>query len=231
MKSYLIIGASSGIGKSLAEILAKSGDQVFGTYFETEVTSAHSNLSYSPLNVLDESWNLDFLPEALDGFVYCPGSINLKPFARIKPQEFLEDYQLQVVGLIKILQAVLPKIKASKNSSIVLFSTVAVQTGFPFHTQVASSKGAIEGLTKSLAAELAPHSRVNAIAPSITDTPLAGKILNSDEKKEANAQRHPLKKIGTPEDIAEMAAFLLSDKSSWITGQILHVDGGISQLK
>lgn len=231
MKNYLIIGASSGIGKSLAEILAKSGDQVFGTYFETEVTSSHSNLSFSPLNVLDESWNLDFLPETLDGIVYCPGSINLKPFARIKPQEFLEDYQLQVVGLIKILQAVLPKIKASKNSSIVLFSTVAVQTGFPFHTQVASSKGAIEGLTKSLAAELAPHSRVNAIAPSITDTPLAGKILNSDEKKEANAQRHPLKKIGTPEDIAEMAAFLLSDKSSWITGQILHVDGGISQLK
>lgn len=231
MKNYLIIGASSGIGKSLAEILAKSGDQVFGTYFETEVTSTHSNLSYSPLNVLDESWNLDFLPEVLDGIVYCPGSINLKPFARIKPQEFLEDYQLLVVGLIKILQAVLPKIKASKNSSIVLFSTVAVQTGFPFHTQVASSKGAIEGLTKSLAAELAPHSRVNAIAPSITDTPLAVKILNSDEKKEANAQRHPLKKIGTPEDIAEMAAFLLSDKSSWITGQILHVDGGISQLK
>jgi NAD(P)-dependent dehydrogenase (short-subunit alcohol dehydrogenase family) len=113
----------------------------------------------------------------------------------------------------------------------VLFSTVAVQAGFNFHSQVAVSKGAIEGLSKSLAAEFAPTIRVNAIAPSLTDTPLASKMLDKPEKKEANAQRHPLKRIGEADDIAQAAAFLLSDKSSWITGQVLHVDGGMSTLK
>jgi NAD(P)-dependent dehydrogenase (short-subunit alcohol dehydrogenase family) len=129
------------------------------------------------------------------------------------------------------LQLVLPRLKKSANASIVLFSTLAVQTGLPFHTQVAASKGAIEGLTKSLAAEYAPKIRVNCIAPSLTDTPLAAFLLNTDQKKEANAARHPMKRIGTADDIAGMAAFLLSEKSGWITGQILHVDGGMSTLK
>jgi NAD(P)-dependent dehydrogenase (short-subunit alcohol dehydrogenase family) len=106
-----------------------------------------------------------------------------------------------------------------------------MQMGFNFHSLVASSKGAVEGLTKALAAEFAPKIRVNCIAPSITDTPLAGSLLNTDEKKEANAQRHPLKKIGKPEDLANLAAFLLSEKSSWITGPVIHVDGGMSSLK
>lgn len=135
--------------------------------------------------------------------LYCPGSIQLKPFARIKAEDFAQDFQLQVIGAIRVIQQVLPILKASPQASIVLFSTVAVQTGFTFHTQVATSKGAIEGLTKALAAELAPKIRVNCIAPSITDTPLAGTLLSTPEKKEANAQRHPLKKIGAPEDIAE----------------------------
>ncbi len=126
---------------------------------------------------------------------------------------------------------ILPRLKKVENSSIVLFSTVAVQTGLPFHTQVAASKGAIEGLTKALAAELAPKVRVNCIAPSLTNTPLAASLLNTDQKVEANAQRHPLKRIGSTEDIANMAMFLLSDKASWITGQILHVDGGMSSIK
>jgi len=125
----------------------------------------------------------------------------------------------------------LPRLKKSENASIVLFSTVAVQTGFNFHSQVAVSKGAIEGLSRSLAAEFAPKIRVNAIAPSLTDTGLASKLLSSEEKKQANAERHPLKKIGTPKDIAEMAVFLLSEKANWITGQILHVDGGMSSIK
>lgn len=231
MKNYLIIGASSGIGKSLANKLAESGHNVFATYNEHPQDDAVQNITYSHLNVLDGEFDLSFLPEKLDGIAYCPGSINLKPFARIKPEDFLDDYALQVVGAIKVLQAVASKLKASGNASVVLFSTVAVQLGFNFHTQVAASKGAIEGLTKSLAAEWAPVIRVNAIAPSITDTPLASKLLGSDDKKEVNAQRHPLKKIGCPEDIAEMASFLLSDQSSWMTGQVLHVDGGMSSIK
>jgi NAD(P)-dependent dehydrogenase (short-subunit alcohol dehydrogenase family) len=143
----------------------------------------------------------------------------------------MEDYHLQVLGAIKVIQNILPKLKSAENASIVLFSTVAVQLGFNFHTQVSTSKGALEGLTRALAAELAPVVRVNAIAPSLTDTPLAHKLLNNEEKKEVNGQRHPLKRIGHPKDIAEMAAFLLAEKSSWMTGQIIHVDGGISSIK
>jgi NAD(P)-dependent dehydrogenase (short-subunit alcohol dehydrogenase family) len=179
--------------------------------------------------VLDDFSELDFVPDTLDGLVYCPGSINLRPFVRIKPEQFIEDYNLQVMGAVKTFQAVIPRLKKSKGA-IVMYSTVAVQTGFNFHSMVAASKGAIEGITRSLAAELAPDIRVNAIAPSITDTPLAAKLLSSEDKKEANAQLHPLKKIGLPEDIAEMAAFMLSDKSSWITGQIIPVDGGKSSI-
>jgi NAD(P)-dependent dehydrogenase (short-subunit alcohol dehydrogenase family) len=157
--------------------------------------------------------------------------VTLKPFARVKPEDFVSDFQLQLVGAVKVIQASLPKLKNANSPSIVLFSTVAVQTGFNFHSLVASSKGAVEGFTRALAAEFAPKIRVNCIAPSITDTPLAGSLLNTDEKKEANAQRHPLKKIGKPEDLANLAAFLLSEKSSWITGQVLHVDGGMSSLR
>ena len=229
MKNYLIIGASSGIGKALAENLSAE-NKVFGTY-NNIVKEDGNNISYHKVNVLDENIDLSFLPEILHGIVYCPGSINLKPFARIKPEDFLNDYALQVVGAVKIIQAVLPKLKAAENASVILFSTVAVQVGFNFHSLVSYAKGAVEGLARALAAELAPNIRVNCIAPSITDTPLAASLLNTPEKKEANALRHPLKKIGTPENIADLAAFLLSDKASWITGQIVHADGGMSAIK
>ena len=188
-------------------------------------------MEYYQLNVLDDTLDFSFLPEQLDGFAYCPGSINLKPFGRIKPEAFIEDYNLQVVGAVKVFQAVLPKLKKSEQAAALLFSTVAVQTGFTFHSQVAASKGAIEGLTRALAAELAPKIRVNCIAPSITKTPLAAKLLNTDQKIEANAQRHPLKKVGDPSDIAAMGAFLLTDQSSWITGQVFNVDGGMGSIK
>jgi NAD(P)-dependent dehydrogenase (short-subunit alcohol dehydrogenase family) len=231
MSNYLIIGASSGIGKRLAEKLVESGHQVYGTYYKNELQPVSNRIQLFPLNVLDESISLDFLPETLSGIVYCPGSINLRPFERIKPADFINDYNLQVVGAIKIIQAVASKLKAGENAAIILFSTVAVQTGLAFHSQVSASKGAIEGLTKALAAEYAPKIRVNCIAPSLTDTPLAAALLNSDQKKQANAERHPLKRVGTTDDIANMAEFLLSSKASWITGQILHVDGGFSTLK
>lgn len=229
MKNYLIIGASSGIGEALTKNLSAE-NKVFGTY-NNIVKEDGNNISYHKVNVLDENIDLSFLPETLHGIVYCPGSINLKPFARIKPEDFLNDYALQVVGAVKIIQAVLPKLKAAENASVILFSTVAVQVGFNFHSLISSSKGAVEGLVRALAAELAPNIRVNCIAPSITDTPLAAGLLNTPEKKEANALRHPLKKIGTPENIADLAAFLLSDKASWITGQIIHADGGMSAIK
>ena len=231
MSNYLIIGASSGIGKALALKLADDGHQVYGTYHKNEIHADNPLLHYYPLNVLDESMVLDFLPDTLNGLIYCPGSINLRPFERIKPADFLNDYQLQVVGAIKVIQAVAPKLKISDNAAIILFSTFAVQTGLQFHSQVSASKGAIEGLTKALAAEYAPRIRVNCIAPSLTDTPLAASLLNSDQKRESNAQRHPLKRIGPTEDIVNMVEFLLSSKAGWITGQIMHVDGGISTLK
>lgn len=230
MKNYFVIGASSGIGKSLTDLLSTTC-RVYGTYNSTEVSNNNPNISFHHLNILDIEINLDFLPESLDGIVYCPGSINLKPFSRIKHEEFVDDFKLQVLGAIKVIQQIIPKLKNSDSPSIVLFSTVAAQNGFNFHTQVSTSKGAIEGLTRSLAAEFAPKIRVNCIAPSLTDTPLAKKLLNTEEKKKTNADRHPLKTLGDTNDIAEMANFLLSDKSKWITGQIMHVDGGMSSIK
>lgn len=230
MKTYLVIGGSSGIGLQVVQDLAKEGHQVYATYLKHPMQNEHS-VTYHELNVLADTLDLSFLPAQLDGLVYCPGSINLKPFARIGASDFLADYQLQVLGAIKVIQAALPNLKASSSASIVLYSTVAVQIGLNFHSLVASSKGAIEGLTKALSAELAPNIRINCIAPSLTDTPLAASLLNSEQKLEANAQRHPLKRIGKTEDISNMTTFLLSDKTSWITGQVLHVDGGMSSIK
>jgi short-subunit dehydrogenase len=230
MKNILIVGHSSGIGEALSNKLSHSC-RVYGTYFNKQPQSTNENVSSHYINVLEDNIDLSFLPEQLDGLVYCPGAINLKPFNRIKEEEFINDFKLQVTGAIKIIQACLPLLKKSNNASIVLFSTVAVKMGFSFHSIVSTSKGAIEGLCKALAAELAPSIRVNCIAPSITETPLAGTLLNTQEKKDANAQRHPLKKIGKAEDIANIAAYLLKEESSWVTGQIFHIDGGMSSIK
>jgi len=231
MKTFLIIGASSGIGKASAEKLSSAGHQVFGTYHKHPFDSTQLIQSIE-LDVRSKEISLELPIDKLDGLVFCPGSISLRPFGRIKPEDFVQDFELQVLGAVKIIQWALPLLKKSEQASVVLFSTVAVQMGLGFHSQVAVSKGAIEGLCRSLAAEFAPQIRVNAIAPSLTDTPLAHSLLSTDEKREANAQRHPLKKIGKATDIAALVEFLLLPESSgWMTGQILHVDGGMSSIK
>jgi NAD(P)-dependent dehydrogenase (short-subunit alcohol dehydrogenase family) len=230
MKNILIIGASSGIGLATVEFLANE-HQVWATYNKHETLSAKDHVHYHHLDVLQDNMDLSFLPEQIDALVYCPGTILLKSFARITEREWLNDYRVNVLGASKVIQQVLPRLKKSNSASIVLFSTVAAQTGMPFHSVVAASKGAVEGLTRALAAEFAPSIRVNCIAPSLTETPLAGSLLQSEEKKQAAAQRHPLKRVGTVQDMAQAVEFFISEKSSWITGQVLHIDGGMGNLK
>jgi len=227
--NYLVIGGASEIGSQIIEKLLSENHNVYATYNNQEITITHPNLIVKQFNVLN-NFEINFLPEELNGVVYCPGKIDLKPFHRLKEESILDDFQVQVMGAVKVLQACYSLIRKSKNCSVVLFSTVAVKIGFNFHAQVAISKGAIEGLTLALAAEWAPYTRVNAIAPSITQTRLAEKLLSTEEKIQANADRHPMNRIGSPEDIAATAAFLLSSQASWITGQILHVDGGKSTI-
>ncbi len=229
MANYLIVGGSSGIGGATVDLLAEKGHHVKATYFENKKENT-SSAEYLPFNVLndDEFPALDW--DRLDGLVYCPGSIQLKPFHRFSKQDFIQDLELQVLGAVQVIQNVLPKLKKSEQASIVLFSTIAVQRGFNFHSLVSTSKGAIEGLTRSLAAEFAPVIRVNAIAPSVTDTKLAERLLNSDERKETLANSHPLKSVGDAHNIAESVEYLLTPSSAWMTGQILHLDGGKSSI-
>jgi NAD(P)-dependent dehydrogenase (short-subunit alcohol dehydrogenase family) len=227
MKTTLIVGASSGIGKALASSLSSNNEKVISISRNKPEMEGIDHYTHDVLS------NDAFpkITDSIDGIVFCPGSINLKPFRALKQQDFLNELQLNVLGAIQCIQAYTPNLTQSKLASIVLFSTVAVQTGMNFHSSVAVSKGAIEGLTKALAAEFSPKIRVNCIAPSLTQTPLADKLINTPEKLEASNNRHPLKRIGSAEDIANAAEFLLSKKASWITGQIIHVDGGMSSIK
>jgi NAD(P)-dependent dehydrogenase (short-subunit alcohol dehydrogenase family) len=228
MKNILLIGGSYGIGLAIAQEL-HNGNNIF-VASRTNENLAGLNVTHIPFDASIDTLDTSKLPAVIDGLVYCPGSINLRPFRGLKPEAFEADLQINFISLVKVIQVVLPNLTASEQSSIVLFSSVAASMGMPFHTSVAAAKGAIEGFAKALAAEYAPKIRVNVIAPSLTDTPLADKFLNNETKQEKSAERHPLKRFGKPEDSAQMASFLLSDKSSWISGQIFHVDGGMSTL-
>jgi 3-oxoacyl-[acyl-carrier protein] reductase len=228
MKNILIIGGSYGIGMAIAKELQFDNNLFVAS--RTYEDAKGINAIHLPFDATTEILDTSKLPEVIHGLVYCPGSINLRPFKALKPEAFETDLNINFISMVKVIQTVLPQLIAAEQSSIVVFSTVAAKMGMPFHTSVSAAKGAIEGFAKALAAEYAPKIRVNVIAPSLTYTPLADKFLNSEEKKEKSAQRNPMKKVGNPEDIAYMANFLLSEKSSWITGQILHVDGGMSTL-
>ena len=225
-KNILLIGGSSGIGLATAKLLTESHEVYIASRSPDSLTGL--DIHHLPFDVTTDDLSTLDLPAELSGLVYCPGSINLRPFKGLKPEAFEADFQINVMGFVKSLQSVLSKL--TTNSSVVLYSTVAVKVGMPFHASVAASKGALEGLGKSLAAELAPKTRVNVIAPSITNTPLADRFLNNEAKMEKSAQRHPLKRVGEASDIAAMTRFLLSEDSSWMTGQILGLDGGMSTL-
>lgn len=229
MKNILIIGASDGIGLSLAQKL-KDDNHVTGTYCSKDPSSLPDGINYIHHNVMNGDLFTEDLPDKIDGFVYCPGAIDLKPMGRIKEEEIISDLKLQVLGAFNAVKTILPLLKKSKQASIVFISTVAVQKGFAFHTKVAISKGALEGLTRTLSAELAPSIRVNCVAPSLTKTSLAGRLLDKPEKIEAHGKTHPLGRVGDPKDVANAISFLLSDEASWITGQVIHVDGGKSTL-
>ena len=226
-KNILLIGGSSGIGLSLVNQISQDHNVYVACRSNN---SLPENVNYINYDVLNDELDSSLFPETIDSFIYLPGSINLRPFKSLSIESFKEDLEINFIGLIKSLKSVLKNLTASNSASIVLFSTVAVQRGMPFHSSVSSSKGAIEGLAKSLAAEISPKIRVNVIAPSLVNTPLANRFLNNDIKIEKSANRHPLKRIGSASDIANLIDYLISDKSSWITGQIIAVDGGLSTI-
>ena len=231
MKNYVVVGGTSGIGLDIVSRLSAEGHQVYVLSRTARHLDGLPSVTHSLWDATGEAAPDGEFPERIDGLVYCPGTANLKPFHRISPADFLHDYKINVEGAIKAIQFFLPRLKAADSAALLLFSTVAVQTGMTFHSSVAVSKGAIEGLTRSLAADLAPRIRVNCIAPSLVQTPLTERLTSSEEKIEASAKRHPLGRIGQTGDISAAAVYLLSDASSWITGQIMHLDGGMSSLR
>lgn len=226
MATFLIVGGSSGIGRSVVDQLLNEGHQLH--VWARQARDLPPSVTFTSIDVTAEEADLKAaLPDSLDGLVYCPGSIDLKSFRSLKPTAFRESFELNVIGAVRCLQAAERLLKRSERAAIVLFSTVAVQRGMPFHASVAAAKGAIEGLTRSLAAEYAPNIRVNAIAPSLTDTPLAEKLLATEEKRKASAERHPLKRVASPREIAAMAVFLLGENAAFVTGQVVGMDGGM----
>lgn len=230
-KTYLIIGGSSGIGLAACRRLVEDGHRVLAASREARELASIPEVEHFTLDITEEAPAFPEVGDQLDGLLYCPGTINLRPFKSLKIKDFETDYAINVLGAVKTLQHYLKPLKKAEQASVVMFSTVAVQTGMPFHASVGAAKGAIEGLTRSLAAELAPKVRVNAIAPSLTDTPMAERLLSSEARAKASAERHPLQRVGTPDEMAAMACMLLSDQASWISGQVFQIDGGMSALR
>jgi NAD(P)-dependent dehydrogenase (short-subunit alcohol dehydrogenase family) len=226
MKNIIVIGGSRGIGAAIVQSQLEHNNVINISRNAPEVTS--NNLMHYSCNILE-----DELPdiEAIDTLIYCPGSINLKPISRLKIEDFKNDYEINVLGAVKAIQKYLPSLKKGTSPNILLFSTVATHLGMPFHASIAAAKSAVEGLTKTLAAEFAPTIRVNAIAPTITNTNLASKLLRNDKMIENIKERHPLKKYLEPTEVADLATFIISDKARSTSGQIFTIDCGIVSVK
>jgi 3-oxoacyl-[acyl-carrier protein] reductase len=225
MKKHLIIGGSAGIGSEIIRLLPEEDSIV--NFSRSELKSTEKSLEDFRIDVLN-----DELPEIedLNSIIYCPGSINLKPINSLKEEDFLEDFKINVLGAVRVIKKYHRDLKRN-GGSIVLFSTVAVKVGMPFHSSVATAKGGVEGLAKSLAAELAPKVRVNCIAPTVTNTNLAEKLLRNDKAKESIAERHPLKRYLDAEEVAELAVYLVSDKARGLTGEVIGLDAGMGNLR
>lgn len=232
-ETYVIAGGSGGIGLELVRLLAPTASRVDVWSRTVGGLEPGGVIRHAACDFAAADGGLPEPPEAVHGAVYCPGTITLKSFRSLSLDEFRHDLEVNLLGAVRFLQALQPRLAgiAGGPASVVLFSTVAVGQGMPMHASVAAAKGAVEGLVRSLAAEWAPKVRVNAIAPALTDTPLAGRLLSSPEKREALAARYPLKRLGTPADAAALARFLLSAESGWMTGQVLGLDGGMSTLR
>lgn len=226
-KTYLIVGGSSGIGLSLVEKLLKDDNKVIVISRQERNLPKDQNLAFIPCDVING--DIPPITEALHGLVYLPGTITLKPFSSLKKEDFLHDYEINVLGAVRCISHYLPNLKQA-NGSIVLISSIAATKGFSFHASIATAKAGVEALTRSLAAELVPNVRINAIAPSLTQTPLASSILTSQEKIDSLGKKHPLQRLGKAEDISHMICYLLGDQATWITGQVFHIDGGLSTL-
>lgn len=226
MKTIIVVGGSKGIGNAIINKLVNSCKVV--NISRTAPNLEHVNLNHFSCDVIQEN-----LPEieTVDGLIYCPGSINLKPISRLSIDDFKNDFEINVLGAVKVIQKYLPILKTGNKPSILLFSTVAAKLGMPFHASISTSKSGVEGLVKSLGAELAPTIRINAIAPTITDTQLASNLLRNDKMIENITERHPLKKFLNPEEVADMAVFLISDKAASMSGQVFEMDCGIVTFK
>ena len=229
-KKILLIGGTSGVGHEVLRSQRKLGNDVICASRTNDGGMDLFGAEWQAFDATGSDSELN-LPEVLDGLVYCPGSITLKPFARLSDGDFQRDLEVNYLGCVRTIRQALPALKRSKQASIVLFSTVAVQTGLPFHASISGAKGAIEGITRALAAELSPSIRVNSLALSLTDTPMAEGLLNSDAKRSAAAERHPLKRVGHPAEVAGAVDFLLGDQAAFISGQVVQLDGGLSTLK
>ena len=226
MRKIIIVGGSRGIGNSLLTTLVENHKII--NISRVKPALSHVNLTHYTCDVLT-----DELPEIteVDSIIYCPGSINLKPISRLKLDDFRNDFEINVIGAVKTIQKYLSILKKGNKPSVVLFSTVATALGMPYHASVAAAKSAVEGLVKSLGAELAPTVRINAIAPTVTDTDLASKLLRNDKMIDMITDRHPLKKFLEPKEVADMAEFLQSPKASAISGQVFKMDCGIVSFK
>jgi NAD(P)-dependent dehydrogenase (short-subunit alcohol dehydrogenase family) len=231
-KTIVVIGGSSGIGLALVKQLTSQGANIINVSRHQGEALTELAVQHITADVTADISALATLPDLIHGVVYCPGTINLKPFSRLTEEDFLHDWQVNVLGAVRVLQQTIKSLKKAQGASVVLYSTVAARVGMNFHASVAAAKSAVEGLSLSLAAEYAANKiRFNVIAPSLTDTPLASHLLSSAERREASDKRHPLGRVGTPEEVAAITVFLLSDQSGWISGQVFGVDGGMSTLR